>query len=126
VTTWLTERGLPPTPAASTTPVAAPAPAAAPGPSSPPAPPTAATLAARANRTAKTARRRCVVPHLKGLSLRAATAKLGAAGCDLGRRGTVRAAGRRPGRVVAQHPAAHTRKRFGAKVRVTLTRAARS
>ena len=117
VTTWLTARGLPPTPAAGG-PVKAGPPlsdAAAPGPSAPPPPRADRAAAGRSPRA-------CVVPHLKGLTLRAATAKLAAAGCDLGRRRTVRAAGRRLGRVIAQRPAAHKRKRAGTKVRVTVTR----
>lgn len=128
VTTWLTERGLPPTTAAGTSAGGAPSmAAAAPGPSSPPAPPSGATLAARAgSHTGRAARKACVVPHLKGLTLRAATAKLGAAGCDLGRRHTARVTGRRAGRVIAQSPRAHVRKRFGAKVTVTIARRARA
>lgn len=132
VTTWLTERGLPPTPTV-TTPVASgppPAQAAAPGPSAPPAPPSQAAITARTTTTVgarKVRRRACVVPRLKGLTLRAATARLGASGCDLGRRRTVRTSRRRAGRVVAQSPHARVRRPAGTKVRVSVAaRAARA
>jgi subtilisin family serine protease len=69
---------------------------------------------------ATTAAPRCVVPRLKGKTLRAARTALTRARCRLGRVRRVRS--RRVGRVLSQSPRAGTRRPRGAKVNVTLGR----
>jgi subtilisin family serine protease len=65
--------------------------------------------------------RRCVVPRLRGKTLRAATTAIKRAGCRLGR--VKRAKSRvKKGRVAAQSPAAGRRVARGSKVAVTISR----
>ena len=64
---------------------------------------------------------RCVVPKLKGKTLRQAKQLLRAARCALGRV-TRRAARRRPGRVIAQSPRPGARRPAGTKVALVLAR----
>jgi beta-lactam-binding protein with PASTA domain len=60
-----------------------------------------------------------VVPNLIGKTLTQARTALRHAGCSLG---TVSHAAGRRGRVIAQHPAPHARRRHGARVAVTIGR----
>ena len=81
-----------------------PAPGAAPPP---PAPPPAAST------------RRCVVPKLKGLTLRKAKARLKRARCRLGKV-TRRRSPRKVGKVLSQRPKAGTRRPLNSKVAVVV------
>jgi hypothetical protein len=64
---------------------------------------------------------RCVVPRLRGLTLKQAKAKLKKAHCSLGKV-TKKSSSKRKGLVIAQKPKAGTRGRFGLHVAVVLSR----
>jgi pimeloyl-ACP methyl ester carboxylesterase len=129
VTTWLSDRGLAPTPGAAGE--AAP-PAAQPGPAGPtagttPAPPAGvAADVAQTPAPRTTGRRRCVVPRLRGLTVSGATAKLAKANCELGRSRARVTRAVRPGRVIRQSRKPAARLRAGSVVNVVIAKRARA
>jgi hypothetical protein len=118
----------PPPQAGSPSPAPAPnPPASAPLPAAPiVAPPTAAPPAVVAPVTApasppaspRRAARRCVVPRLRGRTVRAARKVLRARGCRLGAVRRVKARGVRRGRILSQTPRAGRSMRVNTRVRV--------
>ena len=84
--------------------------------------PTGTTTTPTGTTTTPTAAPRCVVPKLKGLTLRQVKTKLRRARCRLGRVTRRRAAARSRGKVIAQKPKPRTRRARNFRVAVTLGR----
>jgi pimeloyl-ACP methyl ester carboxylesterase len=129
VTTWLSDRGLRPTPAVAS----APAPTVTQlGPAGPtegtvPAEPKAVVPDAARKALDRTAKaKRCVVPRLRGLTVAAATARLAKSNCELGRSRARDARGSRPGRVISQSRRPSTRLRAGTPINLVIARRSRS
>src|SRR4051794_7642519 len=85
VTTWLSDRGLAPTPAAGEAAQTIAPQSLAPAAPTPGTTPPASSAVHVSQRVAAAPAVKCVVPRLKSLTLAQATAKLAKAGCDLGR-----------------------------------------
>jgi hypothetical protein len=120
VTTWMSERGLAPTPAAGAQTVAPTAEPAAPTPQTTPPAPAAVPVSQPV--AAPAAAAPCVVPSLKKLTVAQATAKLAKAGCELGRTSYRTTKAVRAGRIVKQNHSAKARLRAGARVNITVAR----
>ncbi|HEV2711962.1 MAG TPA: PASTA domain-containing protein [Gaiellaceae bacterium] len=108
-----------PPPPSPTPPAPAPAPPAPPPVSPPPPPPPAAQPSPSPSVPSAA---RCIVPSLRGKTLRAAKRLLVRARCRLGTVRWQRSARVPGGRVINQRPRAGTRLRVGAKISVTLSR----
>jgi pimeloyl-ACP methyl ester carboxylesterase len=125
VTTWLSDRGLAPTPALAS-------PAAPTATRLAPAGPTAGTAPAAPKAVSlkpafkATKAKRCVVPRLKGLTVAAATAKLAKANCEVGRTRARVARGSRPGRVVSQSRKPSARLRAGTAINLVIAKRPRA
>jgi pimeloyl-ACP methyl ester carboxylesterase len=129
VTTWLSDRGLEPSPAPAGAPAAPATPLAAAGPTAgtaPVAPPTVSPEPVRAATPSPAKARRCVVPRLRGLTSAAATAKLAKANCEVGRVRVRAARGSRPGRVLRQSRKPSARLRAGTPVDLVVGRRVRA
>jgi pimeloyl-ACP methyl ester carboxylesterase len=123
VTTWLSDRGLEPSPASGAAPIAAALEAAGPTRGTEPAAPKAVAADAAGTPTVRAAKsKRCVVPRLKGLTVAAATAKLAKTNCELGRTIARAPRGARPGRVVGQSRKPAARLRAGTAVNVVIAK----
>ena len=129
VTTWLSDRGLKPSPASASAP---PPTATQLGPAGPtegtaPAEPRAvAANAVRSGRVRAGKGKQCVVPRLTGLTVAAATARLAKSNCEVGRTRGRFARDSRPGRVVSQSRTPSARLRAGTPINLVIAKRPRA